>query len=359
MASNKKTVFNSNPPIDGGNSAVTQAVINALSKNIDLGINKKDISEALSKTNLNFNKTYNVWWLLQFQADYFANLVNFKFDNYQVNRQVSLAIRLGIIYGSSVLWKRGNKLTAMYVNNMELDEAGYPKRVKMYRGDMVLMNQNVDISNQILDWVERDVENDENFFVFMPHDVNLGGLLKWMPFLNQFETLLKMLNTHSYAYLKSILYNVKNKKSFIEDIELYFNAENPFLINSGSDKTLTENKFKEFEIFKQTNNTDGLIQYINDFLNIYYDLIGRRYNSDRKPERNISNEVDASQENYDVLQRPIIRNINYLLEYVEQKWGWKNLLKNQAKEAMEESDDDIKPNEAFVEGENDNEQNEL
>lgn len=340
----KSTVFNETPPITGGNTYTTQQILDAVNGNIQIDLKQydiKSISKALKKTNLNLNKTYHIWWLLQFQADYFSNLVDFKFDNYQVNRQVALAIRLGMIYGSSILWRVGNKITAMYVNKIEMDEQGYPKWVQMYRGDMVLMNQQIDFDKQKMNWIEREIADDENYFVFIPNDVNIGGLLKWMPFLNMFETLLRMLNTHSYAYLKSMLYNVKDGSSFEKELELFFDADNPFLINSGDD-TIMGNKFKEFQIFKNTNDTDGLIQYIKEFLNIYYDMFGRRYNSDKKRERNITNEVDATQENYDVLQRANIRNINYMLEWVEQKWGYKNLLADKSQEEMEESDDDVK-----------------
>lgn len=324
----KNTVFSSESPISGGNNYTLYSLIEAVEQNINARVSNEAISKAISKTNLSNNRTYNTYWLLNFQADYFSNLVDFKLDNYQVNRQVAIAIRLGIIYGSSVLWKRGNQVTAMYVNNLELDEAGSPKRVKMYRGDYVLMSQSLDFKKDGIQWIERDVSNDENFFIFIPNDYNLGGLIKWMPFIIQLENLLKMLNTHSYSYLKSILFNVKDKDALLQELELYFNPDNPFLINTG-DESVLSNKFKEFQIHKDLSNTDGLIEFIKEFLNIYYDLIGRRYNSDRKNERNITSEVNASQENYDILQRSLKRNINYMLEFIEEKWGYKNMVKEQ------------------------------
>lgn len=351
-------VMNTTPPIDGGN---TNAIVNnlkAIASNIGINnITKKEISNAIRKTNLNFNKTYNVWWLLQFQADYFSNLVNYKLDDYQINRQVGLAIRLGVIYGCSILWKHGEKITAMYVNSLELDEEGYPLRARMYRGDMVLLNQSMDLQNMKLNWIDRDVSNEDEFFVFIANDVNLGGLLKWMPFLNTLETLLQMLNTHSYSYLKTILYNVRDKKSFLEDLELFFDANNPFLINT-MDENVLANRFKEFEIHKGVNTADGLINFIKDFLNIYYDLIGRRYNSDKKKERNIASEVEATQENFDILQRTLVRNIIYMLEFVEKKWGFKNEIDSM--EELDESDDDIPLKEKAEEfGSKDGENNDI
>lgn len=329
--------FNTEKPITGGNTFTLYNLMEAIERNIQSRVRPKYISKAISKTNFTTSRTYNTYWLLQFQADYFANLVDFKLDNYEVNRQVSICIRLGIIYGSACLWRVGNNVTAMYINNLELDEFGKPKKVKMYRGDYVLMSQSLDFKKDGIKWVERDVTNDENFFIFIPNDYNLGGLIKWMPFLLQFENLLKMLNTHGYSYLKTILYNVKDKNSLLDELELFFNPENPFLINTG-DESVLSNKFKEFQVHKESGDIDGLINYIKEFLNFYYDLIGRRYNSDRKRDRNVVDEVNASQENFEILQRPIKRNINYLLEFVEQKWGYKNMVLNDENQKTAESE---------------------
>lgn len=316
--------FQKEVPYTGGNTLSVKELIKTINKNIGINVDSSYISNAISKANDSNLNAYNAFWLLQFQTDYFANLIDFKFNNVHVNRQVGIAIRLGIIYGSSVLWKCGNSVVAMYVNKMNLNEMGEPSLVKMYRGDYVLLNQS--LNDFDLKWIERDlssIENQENYIVFIPNDYNLGGLIKWMPFIRQLERLLKMLYTRSFSHAKSILYNVKDKKAIKDELELFFSCDNPFIINTG-DESILSNKFKEFQAIKDTNNEDNLVKYIQDFLNIYYDLIGRRYNSDRKRERNLVDEIDASQENYDILQRPIKRNITQFLEEIENKFGWKN-----------------------------------
>lgn len=348
MASNNID-FNQELPINGGNTLTIKQLIEAYQKNINVNIKSGYISNAISKANSSSLNSYNTYWLVQFQADYFANLVDFRFDSVHITRQVAIAIRLGIIYGSSVLWRRGNTVTAMYVNKMETNESGEPAIVKMYRGDYVLMNQS--LNDFQVDWIERDLtspDNIENFITFIPNDFNLGGLIKWMPFINQLERLLKMLYTHSYSHAKSILYNVKDKKTINDELELFFNCDNPFIINTG-DESILSNKFKEFQTVKQTGDVDGLINYIKEFLNIYYDLIGRRYNSDKKKERNVSSEIDASQENFEILQRPIKRNIELLLKEIELKWQWKNTLKQETDKNQE---NDINHSESGNEAQN-------
>lgn len=309
--------FKTETPISGGNTNTVESLIKTIDSNIGIATTYNGVSKLLTKFNSSAGNTYNFFWLLQFQADYFSNLINFAFENWELNRQVCLAIRTATIYGSSCLWRNGNNYVAMYINKLEYDDWGKPKKVKMYRADNVLLDSSFD-TNKKLNWIEKEI--DDNIIVFLPFNYNCGGLIKWKPFLTQLEKLLKMLYTKSFSYVKSILYNIKDTQSTSKEIELFFNSENPFLINT-SDDSLIANKFKEFSLNATSQNQDGLISYIQDFLNIYYDLIGRRYNSDKKAERNVSDEINASQENYDVLQREIKVNIMYFLREIENRFG--------------------------------------
>lgn len=309
--------FKKELPLTGGNSKTIKELIDVVDNNINYTTGK--ISSNVKKYAASEGFTYSLWWLLHLQADYFSNLVDFQFYNWETNRQVCIAIKLAIIYGSAVLWRNGNNIVAMYVNTLELDEWGKPKKVKMYRADYVLLSQSVDLNKAKINWIEREI--DDNIIVFQPNNYNIGGIVKWLPFLKQFERLLKMLYTKAFSYVKSIIYNVKDPNFIDKEIELYFSAENPFLINT-SDDVLISNKFKEMEVSNNTSG-DGLINYIKEFINIYYDLIGRRYNSDKKRERNISDEVNATQENYDILQREIVNNIIYLCRELFNRWGQK------------------------------------
>lgn len=327
-------------PISGGNSFATkklfEAIDNNIKSNIPLNSSLKKISKALANSNLRTAYfTYGEFWLLNFQADYFANLVNFKFEKWHVNRAVNLAIKMGVLYGAGAIKKIGDKYVALYISEIIKDEYGYPSKIKWLLADKMLISQSTSpMSNRGI--IESDV--DENTILFIPNDVELGGLIKWYPFIKQLENLLKMLYTHSYSYVKSVLYNVSDPNAITDEIDLYFNLENPFLINT-SDDAILQNKFKEFKINSSTNSND-LINYIKEFLNIYYDLIGRRYNSDKKKERNVSDEVNATQENYDILQRPYKQNIMFFIDEIKQKWNENYILEIEKSEKSELENDE-------------------
>lgn len=317
---------------DGGNTFATKELLKTIDNNIraGLGTSLKKISKAIYNNSLKSSlNCYDTFWLLNFQADYFANLVNYKFKKWDVNRAANLAVKMGVMYGAGAIMKIDNKYIPLYVSQIETDAYGYPEYISYQRADYLLINNSM---NRALypknKGIIRKKINDD-IILFLPYDVELGGLIKWAPFLKQFETLLKMLYTHSFSHIKSVLYNVSDPAAITDEIELYFNAENPLLINT-SDDSILQNKFKEFKI--NSGGGSELVDYINEFLKIYYDLLGRRYNTDKKKERNISSEVDASQENYDILQRPYKQNIIYFIDEIKERWGENYTLENEKNE---------------------------
>lgn len=346
MAKSKIQKVVSEPPISGGNSYAIDKIIDALNQNIKLfsNVDLDSVKKSIITSNSSQQFCYNIWYLLMWQVNYFANLVPFKFNNLQVNRQIAIAIKVGLLYGCSALWKVGNKCTAMYVNEMKYNEFGEPQYLKMYRADYVLQSQSTEPPTGI-EWVERDVtlpENKDNFLIFIPNNENLGMIVTWMPFIKQFEKILKILYTHLYTHNKSIMYTIKDKNTVKDEVELFFSAENPFVVNVG-DGPVLGNRFEEFDVKGSGKDKEPLLfMYIDKFLELYYTHLGRRFNVDDKRERNITSEVNASQDNFDVLQWPIKCNIIYLLEQVEEKFGWKNLLNSQKELEDNDEDDDIK-----------------
>lgn len=338
MSSDIKDIFKS--VITGGNAYETKLELNAIDDLIktNMETSLKAVSKAIYssplKTSLN---CYNEWWLLNFMTDYFANIVDFKFKNYKVNRAAMLAIRMGVMFGAGAVLKVNNKYVPLYISEVITDEYGEPIKIKYNRADYMLINQaysEYDLTKGI-----QEMEINENLILFMPDNVQIGGLIKWQPFLKQFSNLLKMLYTHSFSYVKSVLYNISDPTAITEEINLYFNLENPFLINT-SDDAILQNKFKEFKINAASGSND-LINYINEFLKIYYDLLGRRYNTDKKKERNLTGEVDASQENFDILQRALRLNIEYFIEEIKDKFNENFTLKSEKMQQEEEEANNI------------------
>lgn len=336
------------PPISGGNSFSMNEYLNAKEANIHL-FKERNVQSLDSFTSRitaeldaqSINNTYNYWFILNFMADYFSNIVPFRFKDVNIQRAVMIAIRLGVIYGQSALWWNDNKLAGMYINNLEHDEMGYPKVLDLASGVSLLLTQSkqYDGTTEFKGYEDLKVvpkEVDDNIFTFLPYNYRVGGLINWRPFLLTFERLLKMVYTNSFQYAKSFTYRVNDVQMAYDEIKMFFNNENPFLIEVGNDDTPLANRINKIEI-GDSGSSYNLFTFIKDYLNLFYELIGRRENTDKKNERNIKGEVQASQNNFDVLQNELTNSIHYLLEWVKEKTGQEYEILN---EMPEEPQDD-------------------
>lgn len=310
-------IFKKQPPINGGTFFNDKIYIENQENIIKQRFAQKTINTNVKDLLKSENFTYNLWFLLQQQADYFTSIVQFKFNNKNVNESLYKAIRCTVIYGKSAIWFTTNGLIPLYINKIEYDSlTGNPVYMSAALVDNIFAQKTLDPVD--VKWVEFNKGEFENVYILNVNSYGLGGVVRWQPFLRQFENLLKMLYTHAYSYIKFILYDIKDTSAIKNELELFFNSESPFLINLGDDN-LIRNKFKEFNFTNTDKN--AFFEYIDRFLQIYYNLIGRRYNVDFKKERNITNEVNASQDNFDILQNELKVNILCMLDWVATKTG--------------------------------------
>lgn len=341
LAGNDPLGFFDEPPITGGNSYTTKQVLESQSdyykSTIPYRVNKQiaDISN-MTAADARAN-CYSLWYLLQLMADYFSNLIYFRFDSQQLTEEAYRAIRTACIFGTAAIikTKTGEIVTpdgvkdvitpiAYYVANLETDGFGIPTKLKVYPSNGLFMNQTV-ISSYGDDKAFKKVMNGLTY-IEVPYNTDVyllsysaagwGGLTKWLYFLKQFERILKMLYSHSYSYVKSIIYNVADRAASQEELKIFF-SESPFLVNIGDDEILS-NRFKPFELTNEARNS--VADFINSFIEIYYSLLGRRSNVDYKKERNITSEIAMSGENYDTLQNEFKTYITLMLEWLEKNF---------------------------------------
>lgn len=315
-------IFRKDPPITGGTFYNSKQFFNAKESLTKMQFNtlnnlQKDLKEKLKSDNF----TYNYYFLLQQQADYFSNIVPFRFNTKELTEAIYKVIRCGVIYGKSAVWITSlGKIIPLYINDIDYDPFdGRPIKINACLIDKIFSQKVIKPTNVNFVWFEENKDDFSNLYIFNSTSNGFGGLITWQPFLRQLENLLRMLYTHSYSYLKTVLYDVKDPSAISKELDLFFSNENPFLLNIGGDDVLFTNKFKEFNF----TNTDksGFFEYLEKFLNTYYSLIGRRYNVDFKKERNVSAEVESSQDNFDILQNELYQYIKHLLDWVYLKTG--------------------------------------
>lgn len=316
---NMNNIFKKEPPISGGSFFQSKQNLKARESVISSNLISKKLNESIKSYLKSENFTYNFYWLLQQQADYFTSIVSFRFNTKKLTEAIYKVIRCGVIYGKSAVYVTASgDLWPLYINEVRYDEiSGDPIYLSASLVDNVFSQKTLaPMKNKWM--IFNKPEQFNNIYIFNSSSTGFGGLIRWTPFLKQLENILKMMYTHSYSFLKTVLYDVKDLNFVEKELELFFSCENPFLVNLG-DENLMRNKFKEFN-FTETDKTN-FFDYLNQFLNTYYSLIGRRFNVDFKKERNISGEVEASQDNFDILQNELKQYIILLLEWVSMKVG--------------------------------------
>lgn len=305
-------------PMTGGNSYDT-AIALELQKQLDLNsiqqgnrfrslasdvmTLKESINEISNK--FIFSKTINPYILLNYQANYFCGTCQFKTDDMYLKRMVLNVIRGAFLFGVAGILKEDNRLIPYYITNMEYSIDSKLKSCKVYELELMLNNVNKlqrEPDTSRLSYRELNEEQCENLAVFQWGVMGFSAWITIWPFVNFQNDLLTMILIQSFIYNKKFVYTTNNFTSVKDEMELFFNPTNPFVVNVGA--TLNKelpNRFSTEDLGKGFEKND-LIDYYNQTIAVYYHIFGRRLNNDFKKERNITVEVESTQENYDVVQ---------------------------------------------------------
>lgn len=305
--------FKKTPPISGGNTLEVQARLKAQTA-IDLSNVEKPKGGVLGKVKEIFNgkqaltqfikeRIPEEYWLLQLQANYFCNIIKFRNDNNDTTALLIKVIRCAFFSGKAGVYKNEltNQLEGYTVVNVDLNYDGSIKRLDVVPVDLYMQSTSPDYNKTI--WKIKDKETINKFIIFSWGTIGVGAWVLMYPFIKQQHMLLTMLNTQAFTYMKKFTYKVNDPLQMKEEMELFFDPTNPFLISSGMGDDLS-NKFAVFDF--QSSNQKDFINYYYESMRIWYELFGRKLNLDNKKERNVSSEVEASQDQFENLHLDII-----------------------------------------------------
>lgn len=286
-------IFKKEPPINGGNTFETQIKINAREEQIE------------SYVDLNFGKiklNHYTWWeLLQFQADYFTNLFPITFNDQYIDQVIQIIFRCNFLYGNVGILVKEDKLIPIVEAVTDLNIDGSIKRIEGYSAFEVVLYEGTikDNQNNYKNKVIINKSNMENYVRLSVNSYGFGAIVKWWKFVNNQEKVIKKINNFSVLFNKKVGYNVNSVTAAKQELQSFFNDDTPFIVNA-SKLNVNGNKFS-VDGFENIKSTD-LFEYYDKWLKMNYELLGRRLNVDKKGERNITSEVNASQGNFDVLE---------------------------------------------------------
>lgn len=302
-----KKIFKKEPPINGGNTFEMEKILNAKEDSITQYINK-------GLDNVVMTHQYTYWELLQFQADYFASTVRVTFEDNEIDPKIYLLFRCNFLYGNVGLLKDGDDLIPLVEASHVIDGSGNLKKVVAYSAFEVATTTGTLAENKSkfkTKWIIKDDKLKNYARLYVP-SYGFGAIVRWYKFINQQEALLKKLYAYSFLLTKKITYNVNDTAAANIEIKRFFNDDYPFLINLDT-MNPQANKFDSESVGNGGTGSEEIFYYYEKWLKIYYEMLGRRLNVDKKGERNITSEVDASQENFTVLENEMkINKINFI-----------------------------------------------
>lgn len=261
-------------------------------------------------------KNIDPYFLLQMQGDYFCNTCRFETKDRYLKRLVINVIRGAFLMGCAGIYKNItlNILEPVYITGLEYGIDGKLKSAKILPLDTCMQKMN-QIKTELTanDFKGmREVKDCDNLAVFSWGTMGYSAWITKWPFVKLQHLFLTIIIINGFVFNKKWIYKINNFTNIADEIKLFFDPANPFIVNVGSTEDLA-NRFATEEKGNSAGNSD-VIDYYNKMIGVYYQLMGRKINSDYKKERNVSDEVEASQENFDVVQNDWLAQFELFIE---------------------------------------------
>lgn len=312
--------FKKEAPINGGNTLDTKQTLNAqrdidyanLEKvNANISRSMKSVLTDKTKEYIN-SKLIQPYYLLQMHANYFCNTIDFECKTPYLKDAVLKVIRASFLFGRAGMFydEKTNRIFPVAFISGKVDIYGNFNKIMLAPIDSYLSSQTQKPS--IERWIEIEGTECTNYVEFKWGTLGISAWITIWPFIQYQYMILQMMVGLSFSYSKKYVYNVVNPLAIKDEMDLYFDPTNFFLVNAGFSGDLS-NKFKVIDSNGKTDTTDFL-DYYNGVMNTIYSIIGRRVNIDAKKERNVMSEVMSTQENYDILKREYMNQFKIFME---------------------------------------------
>lgn len=310
------SIFSKKAPLNKGNSFITNEILNAQE---EIDINNIEIKpSAINKIKNYFNsndskgkkflneRSIPAFWLMQYQANYFCNLFNYKCENPLIKENIIKILRCAFFSGEAGFYfdNLSMKFRAVSIVKKETNFFGDITKIEIANIDDFLSSQ-TDPKLTKHRTITLEGADCLDVIIFRWGSMAISAWITIYPIIRQQETLLRMMNTVSISFIKKYMYNVKDSSAVKNELDLFFDPDNIFIVNSGFGESALNNKFSSFQVDNNSNQRD-LLDFYREWTGIYYSLWGRRYNEDIKDSNNVAGEVRANQISYDILHKDLL-----------------------------------------------------
>lgn len=329
-----KTLFEKEPPITGGDSFQTKVQLEQ--QEVKAKSNLPIFSKAYENIVDDLFKPlrYEEFRLLIFQAKYFCNIFPITSDSVKLTNAIAQCKYTAFLYGRGAIYRESGKFIPCYIKKSKKSLTGEITYLELALSDSVLSFSGATVSPKPPTTFKlQNKEDIDKNVVFMNWDtLCLGAYYMFLPFIKLQLNLLDMLTTEGFTLIKKLNYHASSPDVVKEEMTNFFNPRSPFNIFTPIEDEM-RSRFKVLDL--NENDKNNFLQYFEFTMNTYYALLGRRFNVDMKPERNVSGEVEASQSNFDILEAEHIVQMENFIKDFKNKFGI------EIKDFKEELDNDI------------------
>lgn len=244
------------------------------------------IDSQVGNTNTGDDIYYNTWLQVNQWADYFCGTFKYEANEFKHNIAINRALRAGFIYGSVGVWNNNGTPELVQVRDRRSPTEYYEIIIIYDDSERYYPAKNPDMFKKV---PKKDV------VIYQFDSLGYSAFLTLQPVL-KFERLTqKALYNETLVLPTRILHDVdagnpstKAAKQFVQ-----FNSSMIHRMDGGTDR---------FSGLALATNTEPLLQTIEYTKNYYYDLLGRRTNSDFKRAHSLDSEISAAEKNCQAIE---------------------------------------------------------
>ena len=241
------------------------------------------------------------YFLYEYQANYFANTIDFECEDKELFLKIKLLIRCAFKDGVACLFKQKGKIGVGLVTNRkynafsELEECDVipvsPTLAKYTKEDRDKWEKDNKLTMKLK---RKDVA------IFQWSNSGISNWVTIFQYCNIQRKLLNMINIDIYTMNKKFVYTINNPMTAAKEIDWFFD-DSSFAIIKPSTMEL-DNRLEWSEAATKDTGSK-LIEFYKQHTGIYNAIFGRRTNNDFKKERSITNEVSLTEDNYQILEK--------------------------------------------------------
>lgn len=275
---------------------------------------------------------YIDYYLLKQWGMYFTNLFRWESNSPKLDEKIKKLLYYGFFNGESALFYNpvSCEWDVVLIAEKEIGFYGNIRKVKYYYTP-TFDKQQRPLPKNIF------TSTDPSRFVFYTFRTDALSCWVWLwPAVRIQQMLLNQINVANIISNKQIMLSIDNETDNKKELETFLSPLRFWIF--GRAKLKLEDSIKRLTDQEQLTISEKYLEIYRQTMDIYHDIFGYRNNSDFKKERNVSNEVDASQSMFDNIQNEYFFNFDLFIRNLQANSHFYGVIKNLKQKEVDDNE---------------------